>query len=137
QHGETFAAALNAIAGTRHTLYGRRGLNDFLAKPYFDAAVSAGTIDAMFRAITANYELPRQALRAGAKLEKTAALAFYDLEAPRPLDPVPPLPWSDAVNLVDRAFQSGYPALGTYYRTCFERRWIESEKRAGKRSGAY
>lgn len=137
QHGETFAAALNAIAGTRHTLYGRRGLADFLTKPYFDAAVSAATIDAMFRAITANHELPRQALRAGAKLEKIPALAFYDLEAPRPLDPVPPLPWADAVNLVDRAFQSGYPALGAYCRDCFQKRWVESEKRAGKRSGAY
>jgi len=137
QHGETFAAALNAIAGTRHTLYGRRGFKDFLAKPYFDAAVSAETIDAMFRAIAANYELPRQALRSGAKLEGTSALAFYDLEAPRPLDPVPPLAWSEAVNLVDRAFQSGYPALGAYFRDCFAKRWIESEKRANKRSGAY
>lgn len=137
QHGETFAAALNAIAGTRHTLYARRGFKDFLTKPYFDAAVSAETIDAMFRAIAANYELPRQALRSGAKLEGTSALAFYDLEAPRPLDPVPPLSWSEAVNLVDRAFQSGYPALGAYFRDCFAKGWIESEKRANKRSGAY
>lgn len=137
QHGETLAAALNAIAGTRHTLYDRRGQKDFLAKPYFDSAVSAETIDAMFRAIAANYDLPRQALRSGAKLEGLSALAFYDLEAPRPLDPVPPLSWDDAVNLVDRAFQSGYPALGAYYRDCFAKRWIESEKRANKRSGAY
>lgn len=137
QHGETLAAALNAIAGTRHTLYDRRGHQDFLEKPYFDAAVSAETIDAMFRAITANYEVPRQALRAGAKLEKLPALAFYDLEAPRPLDPTPPLSWAEAVNLVDRSFQSSYPALGAYYRDCFAKRWIESEKRANKRSGAY
>lgn len=137
QHGQTLAAALNAIAGTRHTLYDRRGQKDFLTKPYFDSAVSAETVDAMFRAIAANYELPRQALRSGAKLQGTSALAFYDLEAPRPLDPVPPLPWHDAVNLVDHAFQSGYPALGAYYRHCFAQRWIESEKRANKRSGAY
>ncbi|MCC6415408.1 MAG: hypothetical protein IT582_05835 [Opitutaceae bacterium] len=137
QHGETFAAALNAIAGTRHTFYARRGQPDFLTRPYFDAAVSAQTIDAMFRAIAANHELPRQALRIGAKLQGTPALAFYDLEAPRPLDPLPPLPWAEAVILVDRAFQSSYPALGAYYRDCFTRRWIESEKRANKRSGAY
>ncbi len=137
QHGETLAAALNAIAGTRHTLYARRGLPDFLAKPYFDSAVSAETVDAMFRAISANYELPRRALRLGAKLEGVPALAFYDLEAPRPIDPVPPLPWSEAVNLVDGAFNSGYPALGQYYRDCFARGWVESEKRANKRSGAY
>lgn len=136
-HGETLAAALNAIAGTRHTLYARRHLGDFLEQPYFDAAVSRATIDAMFQAIAENYEVPRQALRLGAKLQRTPALAFYDLEAPRPLDPVPPLGWAEAVDLVDRAFAAGYPALSTYYRDMLQKRWIESEKRAHKRSGAY
>lgn len=136
-HGETFAAALNAIAGTRHTLYARRGQPGFLDQPYFDSAVSAATVDAMFKAIAANYEVPRQALRLGAKLQKTPALAFYDLEAPRPLDPVPPLSWKDAVALVEKAFDAGYPALADYYRDIFNKRWIESEKRANKRSGAY
>lgn len=136
-HGETLAAALNAIAGTRHTLYARRGQEDFLAQPYFDAAVSRATIDAMFQAIAANFEIPRQALRLGAKLQGTTALAFYDLEAPRPLDPVPPLSWADAVTLVDRAFTAGYPALAAYYRDILQKRWVESEKRAHKRSGAY
>jgi oligoendopeptidase F len=136
-HGETFAAALNAIAGTRHTLYGRRGQPSFLDQPYFDSAVSAATVDAMFKAILANIEVPREALRLGAKLQKTPALAFYDLEAPRPLDPVPPLGWSDAVNLVEKAFDAGYPGLAGYYRDIFNQRWVESEKRVNKRSGAY
>jgi len=136
-HGQTCAAAINAIAGTRHTLYARRGQTHFLDQPYFDAAVSAPTIDAMFTAIAANYEVPRAALRLGARLQKTPALAFYDLEAPRPLDPVPPLSWAEAVNLVDRAFTAGYPRLGEYFRSMLTRRWIESEKRPAKRSGAY
>lgn len=136
-HGETLAAALNAIAGTRHTLYARRGQPGFLDQPYFDAAVSGATIDAMFAAIAANYEVPREALRLGARLQKTPAIAFYDLEAPRPLDPVPPLSWTDAVNLVDGAFSTAYPALATYYRDMLQQRWIESEKRPNKRSGAY
>jgi oligoendopeptidase F len=136
-HGESFAAALNAIAGTRHTLYSRRGQPSFLDQPYFDSAVSAATVDAMFKAIIANIEVPRQALRLGATLQQTPALAFYDLEAPRPLDLVPPLSWKDAVNLVERAFDSGYPDLANYYRDLFNQRWVESEKRANKRSGAY
>ncbi|MFI5357162.1 MAG: M3 family oligoendopeptidase [Opitutales bacterium] len=136
-HGPTLAAALNAIAGTRHTLYARRRQPDFLVQPYFDSAVAPATIDAMFAAIAANYEVPRQALRLGARLQKTPALAFYDLEAPRPLDPVPPLVWGDAVALVDRAFTAGYPRLGDYFRDILRRRWVESEKRPNKRSGAY
>jgi oligoendopeptidase F len=136
-HGQTCAAAINAIAGTRHTLYARRGQTQFLDQPYFDAAVSAPTIDAMFQAIAANYEIPRAALRLGARLQKTPALAFYDLEAPRPLDPVPSLSWAEAVDLVDRAFTAGYPRLGEYFRSMLSQRWIESEKRPAKRSGAY
>lgn len=136
-HSETLAAALNGIAGTRHTLYARRDQPSFLDQPYFDSAVSSATVDAMFKAIAANYEVPREALRLGAKLQQTPALAFYDLEAPRPLDPVPPLSWSDAVNLVDRAFAAGYPGLSKYYRDIFEKHWVESEKRANKQSGAY
>lgn len=136
-HGQALAAALNAIAGTRHTLYARRGQRDFLDQPYFDGAVSAATIDAMFQAITTNLDVPRQALRLGARLQKTPALAYYDLEAPRPLDPVPPMTWSDAVNLVDRAFTAGYPRLAGYYREMLIQGWVESEKRPDKRSGAY
>jgi|UniRef100_UPI00404B3C6E oligoendopeptidase F len=136
-HGETLAAAINAIAGTRLSLYGRRGQSNFLDQPYFDSSVSAATIDAMFKAIAANYEVPRQALRLGAKLQKATALAFYDLEAPSPLDPMPPLSWGDAVNLVDQAFSAGYPGLADYYRDILQKRWVESEKRANKRSGAY
>jgi len=108
-----------------------------LDQPYFDSSVSAATIDAMFKAIAANYEVPRQALRLGAKLQKATALAFYDLEAPSPLDPMPPLSWGDAVNLVDQAFSAGYPGLADYYRDILQKRWVESEKRANKRSGAY
>ena len=136
-HGETLAAALNAIAGTRHTLYEGRGQKDFLDQPYFDSAVSAATVDAMFSAILSNLEIPREALRAKAKLQKTDAVGFYDLEAPSPLDPVPPLSWGDAVALVDQAFASGYPALAEYYRDILQKRWIESEKRSNKGSGAY
>ena len=136
-HGQTFAAALNAIAGTRHTLYTGRDQPHFLDQPYFDSAVTSATVDAMFSAILSNLEIPRQALRAKAQLQQTDAVGFYDLEAPSPLDPVPPLLWSDAVDLVDQAFASGYPALSEYYRDILQKGWIESEKRADKGSGAY
>ena len=39
-HEDVMGAALNGIAGTRHTLYGRRGQNHFLDAPLHDAGVS-------------------------------------------------------------------------------------------------
>jgi oligoendopeptidase F len=134
---DTLGQAINAIAGTRHTLYGRRGIGSFLDQPYFDSAVSAATIDTMFRAIAKNYELPRRVLKLGAKLQGTAKLPFQDLDAPRPLDPVPPVSWEEAVAMVDKAFSAGYPALAQYFRDMLAKRWIESERRPNKRSGGY
>jgi oligoendopeptidase F len=136
--GDTCAAALNALAGTRHTLYGRRGRTDFLQAPLHDAALSRESLDAMFAAIGARYELPRRLLRLGAQLQRTPALAWYDLEAPRPLQqPVPTYTWDEGVAAVQNAFDAAYPRLGGYFRSIVSKRWIEAEKRAHKRSGAF
>ena len=134
---DTLGQAINAIAGTRHTLYGRRGIKSFLDQPYFDSAVSAQTVDTMFRAIAANRDLPQRVLKLGAKLQGKPKLPFQDLDAPRPLDPVPPVLWEEAVAMVDKAFSAGYPALAHYFRDMLAKRWIESERRANKRSGGY
>jgi oligoendopeptidase F len=136
-HEDIMAAALNGIAGTRHTLYTRRGVPHFLDKPFFDAAVSRETIDAMFAAIRANVDLARGILRLGAKLQKTPKLAWYDLDAPRPLEPLKPISWEECVATVEGSFRKVYPALGDYFRSMIDRRWVESEKRANKRSGAF
>ncbi len=136
-HTDTCAGVLNALAGTRHTLYTRRGRADFLDVPRHDAALARETLDAMFSAVSANYTLPRRMLALGAKMQGTPSLAWYDLEAPRPLDPVPAVTWDEAVASVQRSFDAAYPRLGNYFRTMIERRWIESEKRPNKRSGAF
>lgn len=134
---DTCAAALNALAGTRHTLYARRGRGHFLDAPLHDAAVSKQTLDAMFAAIAANYELPRRILRLGARLQGTPALAWYDLLAPRPVGEPPTFTWDQGVGVVQEAFDRAYPKLGDYFRRMIRTRWVESEKRANKRGGAF
>lgn len=131
------AAALNALAGTRHTLYARRRHSDFLDAPLFDSALSRPALDAMFGAIADGYELSRRVLRAGARLQGTPALAWFDLEAPRPLAPIPRLTWEECVRLVSSAFARSYPALGKFFDRMIERRWIESEARPNKRGGGF
>jgi len=136
-HGDVCAAALNGLAGTRHTLNARRGRGHFLDAPLHDAAVSRETIDAMFAAIAADYELPRRILRLGARIQRTPALAWYDLEAPRPLAGVPEYSWDEGVAAVQSAFDAAYPTLGAYFRRLVRDRWVESEKRPNKRGGAF
>ena len=135
--GDTCAAAINALAGTRHTLYARRGRGHFLDAPLHDAALAKPTLDAMFAAIGENYALPRRIMQIGARLQGTQALEWYDLEAPRPLDPIADISWDEGIAMVQSAFDAAYPRLGEYFRQSVRDRWLEGEKRANKRSGAF
>ena len=137
-HADTLAAGLNGIAGTRLSLYGRRGIPHFLDTPLFDGAMSRASLDAMLEAIHANIELPRRALRTAARLQGTPALHYFDLEAPQVAAPEEkPLSWDDACATVERAFSAAYPRLGSYFRDLLRDRWIEAQPRAGKRPGAF
>ncbi len=137
-HAVTLAAGLNGIAGTRLSLYGRRGLPHFLDAPLFDGAMSQTSLDAMLEAIHTHIDLPRRALRKAAKLQGTSALHFFDLEAPQIAAPdEKELTWDEACATVDHAFSSAYPKLGEYFREMLAKRWIESQPRAGKRPGAF
>ncbi len=137
-HADTLAAGLNGIAGARLSLYAKRGLGHFLDTPLFDSAMSRAALDAMMEAIQAHLELPRRALRVAAKLQGTAALHFFDLEAPQVAAPEEkPLSWEEACATVQRAFSTAYPRLGEYFHRLLADRWIEAEPRAGKRPGAF
>ena len=137
-HAVTLAAGLNGIAGTRLSLYGRRGIPHFLDTPLFDGAMSRKSLDAMLEAIHTHIELPRRALRKAAKLQGTSALHYFDLEAPQIAAPEEkPLSWDDACATVDTAFSVAYPKLGSYFREMLANRWIEAQPRAGKRPGAF
>jgi oligoendopeptidase F len=137
-HADTLAAGLNGIAGTRLSLYAKRGLGHFLDTPLFDGAMSRASLEAMLEAIHGHIELPRRALRVAAKLQGTSALHFFDLEAPQIAAPEQkPLTWDEACATVERAFTTAYPALGDYFRRILADRWIEAEPRAGKRPGAF
>jgi oligoendopeptidase F len=138
EHEVTLAAALNGIAGTRLSLYGRRGIAHFLDTPLFDAGMERASLDAMLEAIRTNVELPRRALRKAAQLQGTGRLHYFDLEAPQVAAPeAKPLGWSEACSTVEEAFGCAYPGLGAYFREMLDRRWIEAQPRAGKRPGAF
>lgn len=137
-HAVTLAAGLNGIAGTRLSLYSRRGLPHFLDTPLFDGAMSRDSLEAMLSAIQDNLALPQRALRKAAKLQGTSALHFFDLEAPQiPAPEEKPLTWDEACTTVEKAFSAAYPALGSYFREILAARWIEAQPRAGKRPGAF
>jgi oligoendopeptidase F len=131
------AAALNHLAGTRHTLNARRGVGHFLDVALHQAGITRRTLDAMLEAVQGRAELPRRGLKLKARAMGLDAIAWYDLEAPLPLGDGDRLGWDEGVRLVRASFDAAYPRLGAHLGAMLERRWIESEARVGKRPGAY
>ncbi len=134
--GDVCAAALNAIAGHRLTLNRYRGHEHYLEPALYQAQVQRETLEAMYSAIHAHLELPRRIFRAKAVALGRAGIWWFEREAPLPLGAAE-LDWEAGSRLVGRAFRQVYPRLADYYEQALERGWIESEKRPGKRPGAF
>ncbi len=132
------AAALNAIAGTRHTLNKHRGVDHFLDIALFQAKITRRSLDAMFEAIQDRADLARRILRLKADAMGTKGVAWYDLEAPLPMSGEErTISWEEAKAQVQEAFSAAYPAMGAFMGQMYEKRWIEWEPRPDKRPGAF
>lgn len=134
---DSCAAALNAIAGTRLTLYRHRGIKDFLDMPLFMAGIKGKTLEAMYAAIHEHIEIPRAILRAKAARMGAKGINFFEREAPLPMKDSKRYTWEEGSAKVTASFNSIYPALGAYYQDFLAKRWMESEARGGKRPGAF
>ena len=131
------AAALNAISGTRLTLYKYRGIDHFLDKALFHAAISKKTLDAMYSAIYRNIETPREVFRAKAGYFGRKGIHWFEREAPLPLKDLARYSWDEATGVVVGAFRNAYPHMADYFKSFLEKRWLESEARPNKSPGAY
>lgn len=131
------AACLNGLSGMRLTLNRYRGVTNFLDMAVFDAGVKEATIETMWRVVERNREIPRSYLRRKARLIGKAQLGFQDLTCPLPLQDQRRFSWREATGMVLHAFRSLYPGLGDFAELMLARSRVESEKRPGKRPGAF
>ncbi|HAH31704.1 MAG TPA: hypothetical protein DCL44_05255 [Elusimicrobia bacterium] len=134
---DTCAAALNAISGTRLTLYRHRGIKHFLDQSLFGAGIKQETLDAMYAAVHKNIDSVREIMRVKAGAMDRKAIAFFEREAPLPLKDSKLYTWEEGSAKVKAAFNRSYPDLGRYYADFLENRCLESEARGGKRPGAF
>lgn len=134
---DTVAACLNAISGTRLSLYRRRGIDDFLEPALFDGAISRGTLDTMWQVVRERQEVARRFVRRKASLLGVERLGFHDLGAPLPGAGDARIPWDDARARVLDAFGAGYPALASFAAHAFDKRWIDHAARPSKRPGGF
>jgi len=131
------AAALNAISGTRLTLFKHRGYDSFLDFSLWQASIKQKSLDAMYKAIHENIDIAREIFRVKAKLMGRSGIWWFEREAPLPLKTSSQFSWVDGSAIVGKAFGTVFPSLADYYNSFLAKRWIESEKRGGKRPGAF
>jgi len=135
--GDTVAACLNAISGTRHTLYERRGIEHYLDPALFDAGISRKTLNCMFDVVRSRQRLPQAYLKRKASLLGKETLGFCDLMAPVSSGDGGRVTWQQGSAQVQSAFEASYPSLGELSKKAFDERWIDYSPRPGKRPGGF
>ena len=131
---DSCAAALNHISGSRLTLYREQGYEHFLDRPLEDNRLERRSLDAMWRAIEARTDILLPYIEAKAKLLNQEKLNWFDQVAPLGGGRID---FDEAAGKIIELFGSFNPEMGRFAQDCFERRFVESEDRAGKRPGAY
>jgi len=134
---EPLAHAINHIAGTRLTLYRRRGVRHFLEAACEDGGISLKTLEAMFTAVEDEAELPRRFLKLKARAMGLERVSWYDLEAPLRLGSDERIPFEEGKRLVGDAFRAQYEKLADFFDSALGQRWVEHRPRPGKQSGAF
>lgn len=131
------AACLNAISGTRLTLYKRRGIPHFLDPALFDAAIERETLDSMLGAIAQRYELPRSFLRLKARILGVPKLGFQDLSAPLPELDNTKIAWEQAGKMLVEETRAAYPEFSQFCQQSLTDKWVDWTPREGKRPGGF
>lgn len=131
------AACLNAIAGTRLTLYKRRGIPHFLEPPLFDSAIERETLDSMLGAIASRYDLPRRFLKLKAQILGVKQLGFQDLSAPLPELENSKIAWEQAGKMLVEETRASYPEFSKFCKESLAKNWVDWSPREGKRPGGY
>ena len=142
EHGESCAAALNAIAGWRLEMCRQRGSPgqavSFLDAPLHDNRMDAATLEALLQVAEEGAPLARRAALLQAKAYGKRQYAPWDMRAPSPArGEERPLPYAEAVALIADAYGQVEPQMGDFVRTMAAKRWIEGTVGPRKRPGAY
>ena len=136
--GDTCADALNHLAGTRLTIYGRLGLTDHLDVPLQKNRLQRQTLETMWSTITDRKPVMLKYMQAKSRLMGIEKMAWYDQLAPLQLSTTSPeLSYSEACELIFESFGSFDEEFCDFARRCVADRWIEAENRGGKRQGGF
>lgn len=133
---DTFAAALNHLAGFRLQVYEQRGWDSVLKEPLDNNRMKKETLDTMWQVITDHKGTLTKYLNRKAELLGLDKLSMYDISAPLTAEETK-LSYQEGADFIIEQFSKFGPELTEFTKKAFEDRWIEAEDRAGKRPGGF
>ncbi|WP_096153310.1 MULTISPECIES: M3 family oligoendopeptidase [Bacillus] len=133
---DTFAAALNHLAGFRIQTYNQRGWDSILKEPLENNRMKAETLDTMWEVITDYKGKFTEYLQRKAELLGVDKLSYYDVNAPITSEETK-LSYQEGAEFILEQFAKFGPELTKFTEVAFEDRWIEAEDRAGKAPGGF
>ena len=144
EHGESCAAAINAIAGWRLEMCRRRSKPDravhFLDAPLHMNRIRKETLHAVLAAAEEGVPLARRAARLQAKAYGKAQYGPWDQRAPAPDsagEAATGTPYAEALDLIAESYGSVDPRMGEFVTMMAGNKWIEGTVGDRKRPGAY
>jgi pepF/M3 family oligoendopeptidase len=134
---ESVAASLNGIKGEVITVSRMKGYKSPLEKTILDARMDMKTLDAMLTAMRESLPDFHRYFRKKAELMGYKnGLPFYEMFAPMG-DVDIQFSYKEARDYIVANFRTFSDALADYAANAFDKRWIDSEPREGKRGGAF
>ena len=145
EHGESCAAAINAIAGWRLEMCRRRSKParavHFLDAPLHMNRIRKETLHAVLAAAEEGVPLARRAARLQAKAYGKAQYGPWDQRAPAPDaaggEAAAGTPYAQALDLIAESYGSVDPRMGEFVTMMARSKWIEGTVGDRKRPGAY
>jgi oligoendopeptidase F len=132
-----WSSALRSVFSDHLTMCKLRKWPSPMTQSYISNDVDEETITALMNTIEKNVDVYRDYLRLKAKAMGLRKLGNWDIDAPLPHVPSKKYSWDEARRIVVEAYTDFDEEVGSWINEMYERRHIDGQVRAGKRSGAF
>lgn len=127
---------LNTIAADHKIDCSLRRYPTMMTSRNLSNEIDEAGVEALMSAVERNTGMVHRYYRLKGRLVGLDKLYDYDRYAPVGGD-LPKVPWSEARAIVQESYTAFHPEAGRIVAEFFDKRWIDAELRAGKRTGAF
>ena len=132
---DVLGACYDALVGDRLGQDRLRGYAHPMQPTNMNNELDDETVDAMMAATEENYGIARKWFKAKAAALDIDDFQLFDQYAP--IGQGRPIPWAEAVDIVDTSFGRFSPRIAEIFRSCLDAGHVDAGPRAGKATGAF